>query len=377
LDSERRQPGAAGRRTPVGVLVLVCLALGSVAVVALALFGPPLPGPNVSGLFYDDELAACSPDETEFRAPEEPPPGPGKWRREPSLPTSFDEIQATTVDGRVFVGTGQVLGANDRTASIDQLFAFDPRRGRYERLPPTPEPLDHSRFVTYGGDLYVVGGYSNGEPTNGLWRYSPDEGRWTELAGMRRARAAHGAAVIGHRLYVVGGASEWLLTDPEAAPTASMEVYDFDTGEWSEAPDMPTARHHLGVAAMGGDLYAVGGRAVGEFSLETVERFDSGSARWETLPRLPQGSGGEAVTAIKGEIYAIAGGDDEDGWVTAATWAFEAKSGEWRRSADVTVPRHGQAAAPINGRIYIFGGSPCHGFGHTDSVESLATSRGL
>jgi hypothetical protein len=370
MTTMREQFRAVRRRVPLGVQVLAVFVLGSLLLLGVVAFGPSLPGPSVFS--EDEELAACNPEDAEVRAPAVPPPGPGKWRQEPSLPTSFDEIQATTVGDRVFVGTGSILGDN-RTKSVDRLYTFDPVQGQYGEPTTTPERLDHSRFVAYRGDLYVVGGYTDGRATNQMWRYSPDDGEWTELEGMRQARGAHGAAVIGDRLYVVGGSSE-LLLEIDVAPTATMEVYDFKTGEWSDGPDMPTARHHLGAATVDGKLYAVGGRGVGDFAMDSAERFDPATGRWEALPPLPQGSGGLTVTAADGEVYAIAGGNDELEWITPVTWAFDPGRGEWRRAADTEVPRHGQGVATFDDRIYIFGGAPCAGFGHTDSVESLAPS---
>jgi N-acetylneuraminic acid mutarotase len=123
-----------------------------------------------------------------------------------------------------------------------------------------------------------------------------------------------------------------------------------------------------------GQLYAIGGRSVGDFSLDTAERFDPEANGWEELPPLPQGSGGLTATAVNGDIYAVGGGDDNDGWVTPASWAFDPEDGQWRRLPDLGVPRHGHAAAAANGRIYIFGGAPCEGYGKTNSVESLPTS---
>jgi Kelch motif len=358
------------RRVPLGVQALVAIALASVLLLGLAAFAD-LPGPSLSD--DGEELAYCSPGDAEVRAPAEPPPGPGEWREEPNLPTSLAEVRSATVGDRVFVGTGAELGDN-RLDSVDRLYAYDPRSGQYEEHPATPEPLHHAQLVGYGGDLYVVGGYPSGPGTNGLWRYSLDEGRWTELEGMRLPRGAHGAAVIGDRLYVVGGTLDFAL-DQTAAPTKSMQVYDFSTGVWSEAPGMPTARHHLGVAALDGKLYAAGGREVGDLALDSFERFDPATGRWETLPPLPQGVSGLTLAAAGGEIYAIAGADNEiDGWVTPATWAFDPERGQWRRAADVEVPRSDHTAVTFDGRIYILGGAPCVGFGRTDSVESLAPS---
>jgi hypothetical protein len=354
------------RRVPLGVQILAVVAAGMFLLLGVAAFGD-LPGP--SPFYEENELVPCSAKSAEVEAPAEPPPGPGKWRREPSLPASLDEVQATAVGDRIFVGTGADLGDN-RIVSVDRLFEFDPRRGRYAEPTSTPDPLDHSRFVGHDGDLYVVGGYSLGKVTNALRRYSPEDERWTELDGMHRARAAHGAAVIGDRLYVAGGATEYGPDLP--APMASLEVYDLNTGEWSEGPDMPTPRHHFGLVALDGKLYAVGGRDADDFAIDTVERFDPATGRWETLPPLPQAAGGLAVAATDGEVYAIGGGDDGLGWVTGATWAFDPEVGQWRRAADLEFPRHGLGVATIDGRIYTFGGAPCALFGYSDSAESLA-----
>jgi N-acetylneuraminic acid mutarotase len=372
MSNTRENLRSLRRRVPLGVQLLAVLAVGSVLLLGMAAFAD-LPGPSV---FYDEPGAAyCVPDGSEVRAPAEPPPGPGEWRREPNGP-NVEEVQATTVGDRVFVGTGTEPDG-DQAVSLDKLFAFDPRSGQYEEPTTTPEPLDHTQFVSHGGDLYVVGGFSNGQPTDRLWRYSPDDGQWTELEGMRQARGAHGAAVIGDRLYVVGGGTTYAFESEGIATIATMEVYDFTTGEWRDGPDLPTRRHHFGLAALDGQLYAVGGRDGSDYALDAVERFDPGTGRWEVLPPLPEGSGALTVTAAGGEVNAVGGGDDDqvagEAWVSPATWAFDPGRGQWRRAGDLEVPRHGHAAAEFDGRLYLFGGSPCLGLGRTHAVESLAT----
>ena len=69
------------------------------------------------------------------------------------------------------------------------------------------EPLD-GRPCTRGR-LYVHGGYAGrglSEPTAALLEYDPRRNRWRRLRSSPTARAAHAAAVVGHRLYVAGGA---------------------------------------------------------------------------------------------------------------------------------------------------------------------------
>ena len=52
----------------------------------------------------------------------------------------------------------------------------------------------------------------------------------------------------------------------------TVECYDPRTDEWTTLPPMLTHRHGVGVAVMGGPMYAVGGHD-GWSYLNTVERF--------------------------------------------------------------------------------------------------------
>jgi N-acetylneuraminic acid mutarotase len=230
--------------------------------------------------------------------------------------------------------------------------------------------------VGYRGDLYVVGGDSNGQPSSGLWRYTPDEGEWETLPSMATPRAGHASGVIGDRLYVIGGTTDTAFAEFERAPLTSLEIYDFKAGEWSRGPDMPTGRHHFDAAVLDGQLYAVGGRTPGDYSLDTVERFDPERGEWESLTPLPLGVGGQGVETVAGRVVVVSGGDDLEEWVTPTTWALDPDEGEWRRLPDVTVPRHGYASATLGDKIYIFGGAPCAGYGRTGSAESLSLGRG-
>jgi N-acetylneuraminic acid mutarotase len=139
---------------------------------------------------------------------------------------------------------------------------------------------------------------------------------------------------------------------------------------------MPTGRHHFDSAVLDGQVYAIGGRTAGDYSMDAVEVYDPDTGEWEQLASLPLGTSGQTVEAAAGRVVVLGGGDDLEGWVTPATWAYDPRRDEWRRLADLSVPRHGHASAVIGDKVYVFGGAPCPGFGHTASVESLAVGRG-
>jgi N-acetylneuraminic acid mutarotase len=344
-------------------MILVLLLVVPLVVAAFVLAREPLR--SSSGQATLD--AGCSPDPALTRQPDDPAPTAPAWHGEPPYPVLSDEIRAATVGSRVYVGSGlRYVGQTPR--SLDDLFVFDPSTGTYERLPNLPAKLDHVALVGHRGALYVIGGFHASEPVASVWRYDPQHRRWTALPPMRIARGSPAAAVIGDRIFVVGGS---VGGRDEPRSSAALEIYDLRTGRWSPGPDMPTARHHHGAAAVGGRLYVVGGRTDDELSSDAVERFDPATRRWERLAPLPLGVGGLSVVSLGGEVIAVGGGDDREHWVTPATWAFRPDNGRWQRLADLGTARHGHGAAAVGNALYVLGGAPCPGYGRTDTVESL------
>jgi N-acetylneuraminic acid mutarotase len=349
----------------------VVLVGAAAAILLLAAFSLWLPGLHVRSLLgLSEGLVPCEPRSDRVRAPERPA-GLGRWRRAAGFPVARDELRATAARGRIYVGGGVDPGDGPLgLVSTAEFFEFDPARDTYRALPTLPLPVDHAAFVEHAGAVYSVGGWSDGHPIADVFRYDPVQERWTRVASLPRPRAAAAATVLEGRLYVVGG-SEATHLGSDLEPSSVLEIYDFASGAWSLGPAMPTSRHHHGAAALDGSLYVAGGRGRGDLSLATFERFDPARRRWERLAALPLGAGGIALVAANGRIIAVGGGDDAEGWVTPATWAYAPAEDRWRPLADLGVARHGHAAVAFGDRLYVFGGSPCPGYGRTDAVETL------
>lgn len=69
---------------------------------------------------------------------------------------------------------------------------------------------------------------------------------------MPTARVAAGGAVVGGKLYVMGGRNRACYLDV-------VEVYNLVTNSWATRAAMTTARAGLGVGAVNHLIYAVGG----------------------------------------------------------------------------------------------------------------------
>jgi Kelch motif len=294
----------------------------------------------------------------------------GEWRAEPDLPMVRDEPRAALAGGRVFLAGG-VVERGDTTASVDTFMAYDFSTGRYERLPALPAELNHVGMTAHEGAVYVVGGFTGGvnDPVASdlVWRYLIDEGRWEELAPLPTARGAMGVAVIGDRMYVVGGRAE-----PHSVALDTVEVYDFARDRWSAAAPMGVARDHLGVAAQDSYVYAVGGRPGRANAYRVFERYDPRTDRWERLPPYPIPASGIELLSIGGRLVAAGGEDPGRGRLIGNTWAYDPEVRRWARLPSMTRPKHGYAAVAAGGRFWAFGGAPCYGFEPSQGVDSLA-----
>src|SRR5207245_11365597 len=109
------------------------------------------------------------------------------------------------------------------------------------------------------GKLYAVGGYNGSGYVSTVEEYDPATNVWTAGAAMPTPRAGMGVAAVGGRVYVLGGYNGGYLD--------TVEELDPATGAWATRTPMSTVRQGL-AAALGGDgqPYPVGGEVGGRFA---------------------------------------------------------------------------------------------------------------
>lgn len=292
-----------------------------------------------------------------------------QWRPGPALPKARDEVRAVGVGDRIYVGTGLEprRGPALGFGSLAEMHVFDPTHGTYARVPSLPLRIDHAALAGTDTGLYVFGGWSDEIPTGRAFELV--DGTWKELRPMPTPRAGAAAVVVGNDVYVIGGSTS--PHDSGSLPGSGVvEIFDTRTKTWSEGPELPTPRHHHAAAAVDGVVTVVGGRDGPSFSMAAVEHLDTRTGRWRTGRPLPLASGALTAATSGGRLIVTGGGDDADGWVTPATWEL-ISDGSWTRLPDLAVARHGHGMAALGDTVYVFGGSPCAGYGTTETVEVL------
>jgi non-specific serine/threonine protein kinase len=241
----------------------------------------------------------------------------------------------------------------------------------WRRVRSMPVALNHPAAAAYRGHLYVVGGYSAAsglaQESARLFRYRPDRDRWKELRPMPKARAALAAAVVGDRLYAVGGARG-------GRALRRVDIYDLTADRWRKGPAMPTASEHLAATAAGGYVYALAGRAAGQGNFASLERYNPRTDRWARLPDMAKPRGGIAAATV-GRRIVVFGGEESAGTIREVE-LYDPKARRWSPLPDMRTPRHGLGGVARGRRVFAVQGGPEPGLHFSSAIEALDVPAG-
>jgi N-acetylneuraminic acid mutarotase len=174
--------------------------------------------------------------------------------------------------------------------------------------------------------------------------------RWVDLAPVPTPRQEVGVDALDGLIYVIGG-----ITADRAA-SAVVERLDPRTNEWERVADLPEALHHPGVAALGGRIFVLGGLDDAFTGVSSVYSFDPAAGRWQPMSPMPARRGAPGVAALGGTIY-VAGGQGRAGAGSDfAAYTPDAGGGSWEPLPALPTPRNHLAAAAVAGRFYAISG---------------------
>jgi N-acetylneuraminic acid mutarotase len=298
----------------------------------------------------------------------------GAWRAEAPLPVLQDEARAVVVGDSVYIAGGVGRPTPQQTGTTLARFErFDVTTGRYERLPDLPIALDHIGMAAHAGSIYVLGGHGLGpggaQSTNRAFRYVIAERKWDELPPMSEARGGQGVAVVGDRIYVVGGRATRNFDGSEPS-VGLVEAFDTKAGRWSRVTTMPDARDHLGVAELGGQIYVYAGRIPDGTTRTRLDRYDPATNTWTRLADGPVGTSGIVLLARDGELYTAGGEVPLHGQALGSAWVYRVAEDRWKETTPLPGTRHGYASVFHGDRLYLIGGSLCPGLDPTRRVYS-------
>ena len=254
-------------------------------------------------------------------------------------------------------------------------------------MPDLPIPIQCAQAAWLKGKLYIVGGSVGICPHNAdnpeyvtyakhtfCWDPARPGDGWQRMADLLAGRSYHGMAVLGGRLWVVGGTGEGEDDDE----MDSVERYDPAMDAWEAVTPMCYRRMDPAVAVLDGKIYAVGGtgsRGLGAWGiLQSCERYHPDTNAWEVLPDIPTHHNMSAAAPLDGKLWVAGGlkpgGNHADKSKTVAV--FNPASNTWETKADLITGRSCHSLEVIGGDLYAVGGD--HGVTSVEKYNLQADS---
>jgi N-acetylneuraminic acid mutarotase len=190
------------------------------------------------------------------------------WQQLADQPIARGAATAQAIGGTIFVAGGGRMEPD----ALGDLYAYDTTADRWTARSSMPTAREHLASCLVGGRMLAVGGWNGQKQTLGAAElYDPATNAWRTLAPLPTPRGGLGAAAIGDVCFAIGG-EQWV--GPLPGTFSQNEGFDVTLETWRSFAPMPTRRHGLGLAALGGYLYAGGGGPVrGDSTSSVVEQF--------------------------------------------------------------------------------------------------------
>jgi len=299
----------------------------------------------------------------------------GRWVKLAAFPEPAEELLGASAGGKMYVFCGLAPGWKP----MGMVYEYDSATDKWTKKKPMALASHHVAFAEYRSKIYAFGGFvlpASGPPAwvpiNNAWEYDPATDEWKALAPMPTKRGSPVAAVVGDKIYVIGGAT----TPPGSSETAvhprrphislgTVEEYDPATNSWRERRSMPTPRNHTLAGVVNGKIYVIGGRvgaafiSAGSSNVDVVEEYDPATDSWgAALAKMPSVRSAMAGGVYGGRIY-VTGGEGQNAqmmYTFRALEAFDPASNTWTTLPSMPVSRHGLAGGVVGNRLHMVSG---------------------
>ncbi|MEV5986628.1 carboxypeptidase regulatory-like domain-containing protein [Streptomyces sp. NPDC052051] len=266
------------------------------------------------------------------------------WQPVANLPATIQDNAVAVYDGKVYSAFGF-----DGSADVKDLYAYDPDSGSWTKLASAADTREGSPAHGFiNGKLYVSGGWgASGDPDAKTEVYDPATNTWSTAASSPKPYAGAGSAVLGGKLYVVGGCTS-------SCGTTDATVYDPASDSWSAIASYPEPISWQSCGGIDGKLYCAGGNS-GTASTKHSYVYDPGTDAWSPVADLPVDLWGSAYSVGNGMLLVSSGVTDDSAAITNQGYAFDPGAGSWTAlpNANTSVYRTGGGSG-----FYKVGGNP-------------------
>ena len=190
------------------------------------------------------------------------------------------------------------------------------------------------------------------------------ENSWISRAPMHEARASLGVAAVNGKIYAIGGSTRQGSWPYAGGIVATNEEYDPATNTWVFKTPMPTSRMDFGIAVYNNKIYCIGGEVISKDDSKAPltnvnEVYDPATDTWETKEPMPTPRSGVRANVVNGKIYLIGGNDPNVHFEPGASThneVYDPETDSWTTKTPMLAAASGYASAVFGDKIYVIGG---------------------
>jgi N-acetylneuraminic acid mutarotase len=177
------------------------------------------------------------------------------------------------------------------------------------------------------------------------------ENSWMSKAPMEDARGVLGVAAVNGKIYAIGGSAQDARLETTNEFLNINEEYDPARGTWNLKEPMPTPRAAFAIAVYQNKIYCIGGYVSSGTVTGVNEVYDPATDTWETKTPMPTARGFLTANVVNGKIYLIGGSPPQ---VVNVNEEYDPATDTWTTNAQRLVAVE-PASAAFNNKVYQFG----------------------
>lgn len=282
--------------------------------------------------------------------------GTGKWEPRRNIPSQRTGGGSAVLNGEIYYVGGSRSYFDVGPIAMNNFQKYNPANDSWFDLPDLPAPRTLLGAAAVNGRIYAIGGAADFGGHYGTFdttfEFDPLTNVWTWKAPMPTDMAAFGIAVLGDRIYTIGGISSHF----NCTSCVIVQEYNATTDRWTRRGDMLTPRRLLSATALDGKIYAIAGQAFGPTG--PVEVYDPVSNSW-TKKASSAYRWGHAAEVLGGKIYMFGGVGESLPTVlipTNETEVYDPSTDTWTSGPDMLEARVSFGSGVVGNCIYAVGG---------------------
>jgi hypothetical protein len=169
------------------------------------------------------------------------------------------------------------------------------------------------------------------------------EDSWVSKAPMQQARSGLGVAAVNGKIYAIGGSVE-------NGVVGTNEEYDPETDTWTYKTPMPTPMAQFATAVYKNKIYCI--------SEHVNEVYDPATDSWEIKEPIPTLRLGLGANVVNGKIYLIGGYVSNSSSSTGFSFlslneVYDPETDSWSTKAEMPTAVVGFRSAVVDSKIYV------------------------